>query len=505
MADVDVKSTWNITAAKLRDLDIYLPNYREEGMIFCLGDDGRLKKKMHLEFEQPQNILLAIQELIGPIPTHRRMIDPESPGAFLKILWFATSLFAYLAIRRGGFTWSDIGLFAFFAIVFGSGITYLGLKRAQRYSKKIQAERDDNAAYIVDAIRNLEPDEEPPKFSLYLRPFYIKDQLFSPRPSPIRTPFLPRAWTKIHKEIETLLAMSLYPSGELVGMGIPGHYISGAGKVKSDDRDWKKLISLLSIHSLAVILIPSERPGTLWEIKMLRDSGLLPKTVFVMPPLSTGSAEKNDKKDTEAAESKRHHTAFSEIITRETPTVVHFSLEGELDATMSSTLDGLAQLYKDRINFMELTLPHNTDVGEAYGVLMAPTLLIFKDNKVVAQLIGVVPPEVVSEAIESALSKPSHDLPDLGRDDLVRAYKRQMGSWGDTFLSGLVSGVVLGLAITKLEQPFMKVLIVFSTYTFLILNNNCRFSIFQKATATILMVLIGYFWTDILEFLQSMD
>jgi hypothetical protein len=37
-----------------------------------------------------------------------------------------------------------------------------------------------------------------------------------------------------------------------------------------------------------ILLVPSDRPGTLWEIDTLRQEGLLGKVIFVMPPSSAG-------------------------------------------------------------------------------------------------------------------------------------------------------------------------------------------------------------------------
>ena len=37
-----------------------------------------------------------------------------------------------------------------------------------------------------------------------------------------------------------------------------------------------------------ILLVPSDRPGTLWEIDTLKQEGLLGKVIFVMPPCSTG-------------------------------------------------------------------------------------------------------------------------------------------------------------------------------------------------------------------------
>jgi len=38
----------------------------------------------------------------------------------------------------------------------------------------------------------------------------------------------------------------------------------------------------------AVLIIPSDRPGTLWEVQHLRAKGLLSKTIFIMPPEARG-------------------------------------------------------------------------------------------------------------------------------------------------------------------------------------------------------------------------
>lgn len=66
-------------------------------------------------------------------------------------------------------------------------------------------------------------------------------------------------------------------------------------------------------------------------------------------------------------------------------------------------VEELAQEYDGKMKFAKLDVDVNQKTAMEYGIRSIPTLLIFKDGKVVASVIGAVPkPNLVSK-IESVL------------------------------------------------------------------------------------------------------
>jgi hypothetical protein len=59
----------------------------------------------------------------------------------------------------------------------------------------------------------------------------------------------------------------------------------GAGKIATTDEDWKETAILLVEKSRAIICLPDDNTGTLWELGLLKQTGAISKTVFVMPSL----------------------------------------------------------------------------------------------------------------------------------------------------------------------------------------------------------------------------
>lgn len=57
----------------------------------------------------------------------------------------------------------------------------------------------------------------------------------------------------------------------------------GAGKIATTDADWKATAALLVEKSRAIICLPDDNAGTLWELGLLKQTGAISKTIFVMP------------------------------------------------------------------------------------------------------------------------------------------------------------------------------------------------------------------------------
>jgi hypothetical protein len=108
--------------------------------------------------------------------------------------------------------------------------------------------------------------ELPAEFGLYLRAFMTTD--------------------KLHLkgfDLETVLAYSIAPTLPLVALGKPGEHL-GAGRIQTTDEHWQEEILRLMQGARLILIIPSHRAGTLWEIATLQNGGFLDKTIFIMPP-----------------------------------------------------------------------------------------------------------------------------------------------------------------------------------------------------------------------------
>lgn len=85
-------------------------------------------------------------------------------------------------------------------------------------------------------------------------------------------------------DVETLFADRLWPP-PFLGLGQPGAHF-GAARLPESNCEWQKVAMDLMIRAKDVILIPSNNPGTWWEMKYLTNSGLLDKCLFYVPPVA---------------------------------------------------------------------------------------------------------------------------------------------------------------------------------------------------------------------------
>jgi thioredoxin 1 len=66
-------------------------------------------------------------------------------------------------------------------------------------------------------------------------------------------------------------------------------------------------------------------------------------------------------------------------------------------------LDELAGQYQGRASIVTLDVDENHQTTQKYGVRAMPTLLVFKDGKVVNQLVGAAPKARLEELLKKAL------------------------------------------------------------------------------------------------------
>lgn len=136
----------------------------------------------------------------------------------------------------------------------------------RRYSLKLIHQQLDNTATDIISKIQTKPDCPENEFILYLRAFETTGEII------IST-----------IDFEAAITRFLEPHILVVTFGVPGEYL-GAARVQSTEELWQDDVTQLMKKAKLLLLLPSDRPGTVWEGEQLRNLNLLQKTIFLMPP-----------------------------------------------------------------------------------------------------------------------------------------------------------------------------------------------------------------------------
>jgi thioredoxin 1 len=71
--------------------------------------------------------------------------------------------------------------------------------------------------------------------------------------------------------------------------------------------------------------------------------------------------------------------------------------------TIGPVVEELAEKFKDSVKIMKLNVDENQKTAVNYGVRSIPTLILFKDGKVLDTLIGLVPKERLEDFVKKSL------------------------------------------------------------------------------------------------------
>ncbi len=71
--------------------------------------------------------------------------------------------------------------------------------------------------------------------------------------------------------------------------------------------------------------------------------------------------------------------------------------------TIAPHLDAIATDYAGRVKVVKVNIDDEREVAEKYDIRSIPTLLFFKDGKVVDQVVGAVPKSNIAAKLETIL------------------------------------------------------------------------------------------------------
>ena len=98
-------------------------------------------------------------------------------------------------------------------------------------------------------------------------------------------------------------------------------------------------------------------------------------------------------------------TTFQEkVLGSERPTLVDFWATWCAPCrAIAPVVEELASQYDGKVDFYKLNIDENPDTPGNYGVRGIPTLILFKDGKVVDQVVGAVPKSQLDSMIQKAI------------------------------------------------------------------------------------------------------
>ena len=70
---------------------------------------------------------------------------------------------------------------------------------------------------------------------------------------------------------------------------------------------------------------------------------------------------------------------------------------------IASLLDEMADKYEDKLDVVKLNVDENPNTAQKFGIRSIPTLMLFKDGAVQAQMLGAMPKSQLEEFLDTNL------------------------------------------------------------------------------------------------------
>ncbi len=94
-----------------------------------------------------------------------------------------------------------------------------------------------------------------------------------------------------------------------------------------------------------------------------------------------------------------------EVLQSDVPVLVDFWATWCAPCRMiAPVIDALAEEYKGKLKVGKVNVDENSQLAIRYGIRAIPTLLLFKEGKVVEQMVGVQPKDTIKSIIDRHLS-----------------------------------------------------------------------------------------------------
>jgi hypothetical protein len=167
----------------------------------------------------------------------------------------------------------------FLIVCFFAAIWRLGSFFGDRHARRVARRRAGRAEQILAHLRR---GLTSPPFGFYLRPF---DTTTTPAEQPSGNPRGARELEKPWRwGNETLFADAVAEwHMDVIALARRGEHV-GAAAIEVGDPEWRGTANLLARHASVLYLVVDCTPGTLWELKLLLNTGLIGRTILMMPP-----------------------------------------------------------------------------------------------------------------------------------------------------------------------------------------------------------------------------